>query len=381
MTRRSIRFAAILLATGLAGCTGTAVPGTNSTSNTNAPIPVTESTADATLPPAATVDLPDRFASTLDGTIDALPVRVRLARENDRITGEYVYETGRPAMRTVVELLTLEGSIDSTGSVRLDETAYSGRDEVAKTGAFEGTLTNTTLGKRFIGTWTKPDGSKSLPVVLSELTTTPGGMQFVSTSMPVADRRLAEVVKASYPKAEGGDPVLAAAFTNAIEGFTRSQVREFASSALENLGGHVTVDMLALEIDYEIAVATDDIVCVVFTEYSNLGGAHPSSAVYARTYEFARGRFLTLTDLTGDTRSFLALVSQKCRAILPKEGAFATDLEPDAANFSEWYVTRRGLTFVFSVPHVAGDTMQAYLPFADVKGALNADGPLGALIR
>ncbi len=342
---------------------------------------MTESVNQATLPPAATIDIPDSFANTLDGTVGTFPVRVRLSRERGRLSGEYIYETSRSAIRTVVEVLSLDGSIDADGMVRLDETASDSSGKSEKTGAFEGTLTNTTLGLRFVGTWKKADGSSELPVVLSELTTTPGGVRFVSTTLPSPDRRLSDVVTVRYPKAEGGDSAQSAAMSSAVESFIRDRVREFTTGAVENLGEYVTVDMLALQIDYEIAVATDEIVCIVFTEYANFGGAHPVSAVYARTYDFSRARFLTLADIGGDTRSLVGALSQKCRALAPKDDLFSTGLEPVAENFQEWYVTRRGLTIVFSVPHVAGDTMQAYLPFAEIKDVLNSNGPLGALIR
>ena len=359
------------------------MPGTatNTANTSNTAAPVTESVGQATVPPATTIEIPERFTRTLDGTINALPVRVRLSKEKNRLQGEYVYETERAAMRTVIEMLSIEGVIDPDGSVHLVELASNADGKDTKTGAFEGSLSNTTLGVRFVGTWTKPDGSSRMPVVLNELTSTPSGIKFVSSTMASADRRLADAVKVTYPKAEGGDAARAGAFTSAIEGFVRERVREFTEVAVDNLGDVVTIDMLALEIDYEIAVATDEIVSVVFTEYSNFGGAHPSSSVTARTFDFAKSRFITLTDLTGDTRALLALVSQKCRAILPKDEAFQTDLEPTAANFSEWYVTRRGLTFVFPIAHVVGDTMQAYLPFGEIKSALNPDGPLGPLIR
>ncbi len=376
---RTAGFVAMALALG--GCGAAPLTATNSANASNANVPVTESTATATMPPATTIEMPEVVTRTLDGTINALPVRVRLSKNKDKLQGEYVYETGRAAMRTVVAMLSLEGTIDPDGTVRLVELASNADGKDTKTGAFEGKLTNTSLGLRFVGSWSKPDGSSTLPVVLGELTSTPGGMKFVSSRMPSTDKRLAQVVNVANPKAEGGDPLRAAAFTNAIEGLVRERVREFTEVAVENLGEHVTVDTLALEVDYEIATATDELVSVVFTEYSSFGGAHPSSDVYARTFEFARGRFLTLTDITGDTRSLLALLSQKCGAIVPKDEVFQADLEPTAENFSRWYVTRRGMTFVFSIPHVAGDTMQAYLPFADIKDALNPDGSLGPLIR
>lgn len=381
MKTLALRSGSLALMLALGGCSAAPMAASNSANVSNTNVPVTESVCVATVPPATTIDMPESVTRTLDGTINALPVRVRLSKEKDRLQGEYVYETGRAAMRTVVAMLSLEGTIDPDGTVRLTELAGSVEGGDTKTGAFEGKLTNTTLGLRFVGTWKKPDGSSSMPVVLNELTSTPGGMKFVPARMPSTDKRLAEVVKVAYPKAEGGDAQRAAAFTNAVEGLVRERVREFTVSAVENLGEYVKVDMLALEIDYEIATATDEFVSVVFTEYSSFGGAHPSSDVFAVTFEFARGRFLTLTDVTGDTRSLLALLSQKCRAILPKDEVFQTDLEPKAENFSRWYVTRRGMTFIFSIPHVAGDTMQAYLPFADIKGALNPDGPLGPLIR
>lgn len=381
MTTHAIRSGLLALTFALGGCTGAHSTASNSANVSNAAVPVTESTGTATMPPATTIEMPESLTRTLDGTIGSLPVRMRLTKDKSGLLGEYVYETGRAAMRTVVGMLSLEGTVDSAGTVRISESASDMEGNETKTGVFEGTLTNTNLGLRFVGTWKKPDGSGSMPVVLNELTSTPGGIRFVSANMPSPDKRLASVVKVAYPRAEGGDSQRAAAFTTAVEGLVRERVREFTADAVENLGEDLTVDMLALEIDYEIATATDDVVSVVFTEYSNFGGAHPSSGVTGRTFEFARGRFLTLTDLTGDTRSLLAVISQKCRAILPKDEVFQAELDPKAENFSEWYVTRRGMTFVFSIPHVAGDTMQAYLPFADIKSALNPDGPLGPLIR
>lgn len=359
------------------------VPSSSSNGNLSnaAAVPVTESTAVATEPGSTTIALPERFTRSLDGTIGTLPVRVRISNDTGVLSGSYVYETDRAASHTAVNTLSLEGTIGTDGATSAVETVSDIEGNSSRTGELKGTLTNTTLGLRFVGTWTKPDKSGPLPVVLNELTSTPGGIRFVSTPMPSTSPKLASVVTVVYPKAEGGDTARAAAFNAAMEKLVREKVRTWCDEAVDGVSNDSAPRMLAYEVDYEIAAATDAVVSVVFYEFSNFGGAHPVSDVSARTFDFARGRFIGLKDAARDARAIPGRLAKLCTAALPTEDIFRPDLTPELATFDAWYVSRRGLTFVFPIAHVAGDTMQVFLPFSQVRDDLDPGGPLGGFVR
>jgi hypothetical protein len=83
------------------------------------------------------------FRGTADGK---LIVRMSIVRDDERISGSYLYEA-------VGDPIRFEGSIDGDGNLRWQQFAEGG----VRTGGFDGTW----KGKKIEGTWRRPEGNDS----------------------------------------------------------------------------------------------------------------------------------------------------------------------------------------------------------------------------
>jgi hypothetical protein len=315
---------------------------------------------------------PERVDYSLAGTIGTLPVRITLAREGDRLSGTYTYETGKASVRAVTTMLSLEGTIDGRGRVELVETVNDASGETKTTGRFTGTLTGAPPRARFEGTWTKPGGGRPLAVSLSEVATTPGGLRVVVATMRPKDPSLAEQVSIRYPRLEGDAP-RAARFNEAVEPVVAAILRDF-----EELAGEIRREGradagYALDLTYEMARLDDSVASVALSWYTNAGGAHPSTSAAGVTVDLGSGR-VVLDEIFADRASFrMALAIRAERAALGAgEIGGLIDTAPEA--IEEWYLTPRGLVLILPVPHVAGDTAEVFLPTAEIEPLLSARG-------
>src|SRR5215510_443346 len=108
-------------------------------------------------------------------------IRMSLTIEGSKITGSYYYvKVGKP--------ITLRGSIDSSGTVRLEELDQTGKP----TGIFKGRLV---ADSEITGTWSKPDGSGPMPFAVKGVASsenreaTPGGVQITEKRVAITRGR------------------------------------------------------------------------------------------------------------------------------------------------------------------------------------------------
>jgi hypothetical protein len=315
---------------------------------------------------------PERVDYSLAGTIGALPVRMSLAREGERLSGTYTYETGKPSVRAVTTMLSVEGTIDANGRVELVESIVDASGESKTTGIFKGTLAGAPPRVRLEGTWTKPGGGRALPISLSEVATTPGGLRVAVATMRPKDASLAEQVSIRYPRLEG-DPARAARFNDAVEPVVAAILHDFEELAGEiRREGRADADF-ALDVTYEMARLDDAVASVSLSWYTNAGGAHPSTSAAGVTVDLNRGR-VGLDDLFADRASFRKALAARAERAARGAGEIGGLIDATPEAIEEWYLTPRGLVLVLPVPHVAGDTAEVFLPTAEVDAMLSARG-------
>jgi hypothetical protein len=244
----------------------------------------------------------------------------------------------------------------------------------------KGTLAMTDGGPKIAGTWSKPDGSHPLAFSLAEVRNSAGGLHIVTKTFAVAETKFKKIVNAKYPLFEGSTDAKVARLNTEIEKWVATTVKEFEGDVTENSLAN-DADALALDIDYEVTVATNDVASVVFYIYTNFGGAHPSSYKHAVNFDLRDGRAMRLADLFADKTHYLAALAQRCAPVFRGGDDLSADTSAKAENYNTWYLTPNGLTIVFEVPHVVGDTADAFIPYAALRGLLDPAGPAASVAK
>ena len=326
----------------------------------------------------ATAALAQAPAQVFRGRIGAQPVVVKLARAGDRLSGSYVYER-------VGQDIKLTGRIEPPGRVTLDEADAAGRP----TGKFSGKLDDdpaTTDAATIEGMWARPDGSRGVAFSLREqhLAFTQPRLQFISKTL--AERRPA--IKAIYPQLAGSTAAGAVAFNRAVEDLVTKLVRDIRQAASE------PPERVALETDYNVLLAQDDLVSVEINEYMDYGGAHPNNSYDALTYDLRTGRAVAFAALFKPGAQYEAVLKRAALANLraqerkldAENGARAGGDESFFADGElpgeqhAWGLTPRGLIIYFDLPHVISVFDKVFIPWGELQGVLNPQGPAARFV-
>src|SRR5437868_9112920 len=307
---------------------------------------------------------------TFRGTIGEQTVVMKLQRDDDKLTGSYSYER-------IGQSITLKGQIDQQGNVTLAEFDSTGR----QTGKFTGKLEpdeERTDALILDGTWTRPDGSHETSFSLSEQQIAfTNGLQF--TSKTIADRRLS--IKAIYPQLAGGDTPGVLAFNRAVEILLTRLVNDYRKNFVPTDHGG------GLDTDYNVLLATDDLVSVELNE-EYWGGAHPEAGHDAVTYDLRNGRALVLASLFKPGAKYADVLRRAARADMlarlkrldTKNNENKQDYESffsddELKEWGAWGLTPRGLVLYFDLPHVVAVFDKASIPWTELKDILDPKGP------
>lgn len=302
------------------------------------------------------------------GSLSNRGVTLRLTREGGRLGGSYSYDG-------IGQELRLEGRDAGGGKFTLAEFDAAGK----QTGQFACELAG---GDPDISCdWTKPDGGGRVSVALFEQHS-----DFKSAGLRVVPKVTENPklgVRASYPQlaADAGAqlPPAAADFNRVVERRTEELVRDFTGSVEPGQQN------LYFRTDYNVLLATDDLVSVELTEDSYAGGAHPNLYYKAVTYDLRAGRELKLEELFAPGSGYEKTlrdysnrqVRERARG-MGEESALPEDL---LAEVSAWGLTPRGLMVYYDLPHAVAVFQRNFVPYEVVGGQLRADGPAAALSR
>jgi hypothetical protein len=332
------------------------------------------------------------------GTIaNKLRIEMALVRESERLNGNYFYPK-------VGKNINLNGTIDKNGNVELKETDENGKD----TGVFKGQWKPATDSpdpslNEIAGKWSKPDGSKETPFLVTQQPIEFRGPVRVNPKViREANKEKHYTVEAEYPQIEGDARFTK--FNNEARTMISKNVAAFKASETSDANqpsdtGNVLSDEAresTLDIGYEIRFAADDLISVEFSESSyEAGAAHPNSATTVLNYDVKNGKRITLADLFTPNSKYLSVISAYCikelrdRSKKDKDSMLDEEMlksgaSPKPDNYQASAITKKGLWITFDpyqvAPYAAGPQF-VLVPYSALKDIIKPDGPIAGLAK
>lgn len=421
----SSRLTALLL--GAALCFGPAAcrkaaPATSEPSSTSA-TPLAQAPPEAVATPVVetTGVAPTDFKIVFIGTLDnSLNVELNLTRQGNKLSGSYFYPRAGAA-NSAEKNIALEGKVEKDGKATLTETTFSAESAETKTGEFKGVLDSaTTNGEprlRFLGVWTGTKGKKSLPFALTERRFDLGGYKLGEKPVQEKNKKQRFEIETSLPQLTGVDAVAAEKFNKAAAAFFTKEVKAFKdevqtlikdeeaaakeAAAAEKAAEGQPADAKSKEAEpaasemppysfnggFDVIYANADLISILFSYSTYMGGAHPSHATHAFNYDLKRGVEVRLADLFAPKANFLKLISGYSVKELKKLST-TSDVEsgagPKLENYGSWNFTPLGLQFTFDPYQVGAYAVGAHeviVPYTVLKPAAKPDGLLTAFIQ
>jgi hypothetical protein len=310
---------------------------------------------------------------TYRGSVGESHFQMRLNIQGTKVSGSYSYDT-------VGEDIKLTGQLDDQGKLDLVEFDVKGK----KTGKFG-------CKKLYDAepdcVWSKPDGTREAYVTLGEQHIGfANGLQIVPGT--IANRRSG--VKVSYPQLTADAGTLspgAASFNRRVLALTQKAIKAFEPGAEPGKD--------SFETNYNVLLATDDLISVEMTEYSYSGGAaHPNSGFWSLTYDLAGNKELALDDLfkagsdykTAIANYVVADIEKRAVAIeeadAKSEGRKRTPREDpmvtaeQLSEISNWGLTPKGLVVYFDFSHVIAVFDRTVVPYDVINEYLKPNGPV-----
>ena len=322
---------------------------------------------------------------------------MRLAREGEKLTGSYFYQK-------VGKKIDVRGNVDKDGNLTLEEFDSAGK----QTGVFSGIWKSSDAGVELAGNWTKPGSDKKTAFSLQEQPIElSNGVEIITRQIREKNKKLKYEVDVSYPQLSGSVDPNFEKFNQTVRGAMLKKVadfkREMAPSAEEeaapDTGSGATDESTGSDISvgYEVALAKDDLISVDFTvgTYS-AGAAHPNSYTDVVNFDLKNGRQLKLAELFTPGSKYIGTLATYCIQDLKKQnkapGAdgmlddewIQKGAGPDADNYENWAITRKGLAITFDPyqvgPYAAGP-QRVLVPYSALKEIIKPDGPLGQFVK
>jgi len=306
------------------------------------------------------------------GSIGNSHIQMQLDFSGNEVSGKYAYDN-------IGEDLKLSGRLDAQGHLELTEFAPKGKQ---KTGKFScKSRLDDPIDKEC--SWSRPDGSRESMVVLEEQSIAfTNGLQVLPKL--INNRRTGVTV--SYPQIADKGPLSAAAqsFNRRILALAQKAIGEFAP--IDGKG--------SFDANYNVLLATDDLISVELSVYYDGGGAHPNNYFLPLTWDLKSGKELNFEDLfqpNADYKSALAKylvvdIDKRATAVEQKyksEPQATTKRdepiisEDQLTELSGFGLTPKGLLVYFDFPHVMAYFDKNFVPYDVVKQYFNPSGPAG----
>jgi hypothetical protein len=340
-----------------------------------------------------------RFFKGSIGT--ALGLQMKLMREADKLTGSYVYQK-------VGKKIDVRGIVDQAGNVTLEEFDPAGR----QTGIFKGVWKLDEDGAvEIAGDWTRPDGEKKTKFSLhQEPIEFSNSVEIVSRQIKENNKRLRYEINIEYPQLTGSVDPNFEKFNQTVRSLMNKQASDFKKEMLpdpedeprpeeERPANEPAPESVGsdINIEYSIALAKDDLISVEFTVSSySAGAAHPNSYTEVVNFDLKNGKSLKLADLFLPGSKYLQTLSTACIQALTKQAqAEGTDgmldeawiqrgAAPEATNYGNWTISRKGLGITFDpyeVAAYAAGPQHVVAPYSALQGILKPDGPVGQFVK
>ena len=321
------------------------------------------------------------------GMINGIGFEMNLTRDGDKLSGTYFYtKVGKP--------LKLSGKIDKTGKFTLEETDESGK----KTGVWSGEWKEdeNAAGIALEGNWKKPTDSddKSFGFFATEqIVNFTGNIKFTDKTIKEKNAAKRSEIFATYPEISGVDAaekfnsIVKRKVTESIDAY-KKQLADFTAEDIKTLPEAMSLEN---QIGYEIVLANNDLVSLIFSDYEFMGGAHGMTTYKTLNYDLKNNRELALTDIVEPNSDYLKTISEYSIADLKKRVGEMSDDEwigkgaaADADNFSNWNLTKKGLMFTFEAYQVAAyaaGPQTVIIPYEKLKNVLRKDAVTTQFIK
>ena len=328
---------------------------------------------------------------------NALDLQIKLVREGEQLTGNYFYQK-------VGTKIDLRGSIDKDGNVTLEEFASPGK----QTGVFKGVWKQAGDGAVEIkGDWTKPNSEKKTAFsLLQEPIEFSNGAEIVAKQIREKNKKLKYEVSAAYPQLIGVTDPNYDRFNQTVRNLISRKVgdfkKEMTPSAEDELApdeNPVIDDSLGSDItvNYELALAKDDLIAIQFTVSSySAGAAHPNSYTEVVNFDLKNGKLLKLADLFLPGSKYLETLSNFCIQELKKQAKTQGDYAAmdddwikrgagaELTNYDNWTITKKGLGITFDpyqVAAYAAGPQNVLVPYSALKEIIKPEGVLGQFVK
>lgn len=383
MTTRTCLVVAFLLLS--LGCRKTATP---------TPTAPPSSTTAPELAHSQGGETPAPQAKYFKGSIgSSLDLQMKLVRTADELAGSYFYQK-------IGTRINLRGNVDKNGNLTLQEFDQAGK----QTGLFKGVWTTDKSDGlvTLAGNWSKPPGEKGSEKLTAfsvheEPISFTGDVEITAKQIKESNKKLMYEIAAEYPQITGGGNPNFEKFNQVARASVTKTVADFRKEMAPQQGedeprpeGSMGSD---LNVNYDIALAQDDLLSVEFNVGSYYqGAAHPNSYSEVLNYDLKNGKQLKLSDLFKPGAKYLQAIATYCIADLKKQGKdkglMDEEIEKGAAaspkNYQSWTITRRGIGINFDSyqvgPYAAGPQF-VLVPYSTLKDLINSEGPIAQFAK
>jgi hypothetical protein len=310
-------------------------------------------------------------------------IQMRLRRDGGTLSGVYFYER-------VGQDLSLRGEVNPEGDFTLREYDRGG----AQTGVFKGKWKAADCegcGDVLAGNWSRADGTHALPFNLKVYPVSfPGPIRLMTRSL--SESRLKGKspyeINIRYPQIEGGGGATAARFNRMMLAYVAQDAAAYRKSILEGGSGGL------FDLSYELRLANDDLISVVFSYYSCYGSPSGCNA-YSETlnYDLKRGHEIKFEELFRRDADYTQLLRDYCVGDLKnqyrgtewaRDDQLRLNIEKVVVKNRKWTLTPAGLDLIFDSPEMnppgRGDT-NVIVPYTVLREVIQPDGPLAIFAR
>lgn len=320
------------------------------------------------------------------GSIGGSRLQMTLNRDGDKLSGTYFYQK-------VGSDISLKGSINGQGDFTLQEFDNSGK----QMGEFKGKWTEPAglPSASLEGTWSKPNSKQTQPFYATQqMIEFTSGLRVVTKEIKEDNKKEKYSIEVEYPELTGASNPNADKFNQEVKNLIAKETKGFkegvAEASAEEDAPPDTGNGSDIGISYDVTLATDDLVSVIFdiSAYSQ-GAAHPSNYSQVMNYDLKAGRTLKLADLFKPNSDFLGAISRY--AISDLKSQFGQDADndwiergagPDNDNYLNWNISRKGLALTFDSYQVASyaeGPKHVIVPYSALKEISRPDGPMSSM--
>lgn len=314
------------------------------------------------------------------GSLGDKHIQMKLISQGNQVSGAYSYDLFRQEIK-------LSGTLDAQGTLQLNEGGQKGKS----TGKFTCKREREVLSAADLECeWTRPDGTGKSLVSLTEQHFDFQKVQVIPKTISKRD----PYINVSYPQLADSNGHA----SPTLDGFNEL-ITSIVKKAMADFAPEPTPARTSFDLDYNVLLGTDDLISIELNEYAYTGGAHPTTSVFALTYDLPSNKQLALEALFKDKSDFnTVLATYAVKAIneladqIEVEEARRSDRKPEKRaepmmtseqlpELSAWALTPKGLAIYFDFPHVMAVFDKTVVPFAVIRDQMRTDGPLARFAR